>query len=67
MARLKDIAEMAGVSIATVSYALNGSSKISEVKRKEILAIAEALDYTPNLMGRSLQKQKNEYYCDVFA
>lgn len=58
MAKLKDIAEKAGVSIATVSYAINDSRKINEATKERILKIAKELNYTPNLMGKSLQKQK---------
>ncbi|TLG75402.1 LacI family DNA-binding transcriptional regulator [Culicoidibacter larvae] len=58
MASIKDIAKKAGVSVTAVSYALNGSKKVSEATRARIMAIAEELEYTPNLVGRSLQKQQ---------
>ena len=45
----QDIANLAGVSRATVSYVLNHKSKnISEKTRKKILQIAKELDYKPN-------------------
>ena len=43
---LKDIAREAGVSIATVSYVLNGSGHVSEATRKKILKLAEKYDYS---------------------
>ncbi|MFV0379231.1 MAG: LacI family DNA-binding transcriptional regulator [Anaerorhabdus sp.] len=54
--KLKDIAEMANVSIASVSMVLNNpeKSRVSEEKQKEILEIAKRLNYRPNLYARSL-------------
>ncbi|EMV4726825.1 LacI family DNA-binding transcriptional regulator, partial [Listeria monocytogenes] len=39
MVGIKDIAKKAGVSISTVSYALNGSPKVTEKTRKRIMTI----------------------------
>lgn len=51
---LKDVAQRAGVTTATVSYTLSGKRPISEqTKRRVMEAIAE-LDYVPNLDARSL-------------
>lgn len=58
MVGIREIAKNAGVSISTVSYALNGSSKVTEETRDRILAIAKELHYTPNIAGRTLKKQK---------
>lgn len=54
-ATLKDVAERAGVSKATVSYILNGSKKTitKETKEKVEKAIKE-LNYVPNLGAASL-------------
>ena len=43
MATIFDIAKKAGVSITTVSRALNGYSDVNENTRQTILAIAEDL------------------------
>ena len=50
----KDIAHRASVSVSTVSYALNGSPKITDKTRNRILAIAKEMNYTPSLAGRTL-------------
>lgn len=54
MANLKDIAELARVSVMTVSRALNGKGYVSEEKRLRILECAQALNYRPNMIARSL-------------
>lgn len=58
MASIKDIAKQAGVSISTVSYALNGSTKVTEETAAKILAIAKELNYVPNAAARSLKKRE---------
>ncbi|MCI3027967.1 LacI family transcriptional regulator [Desemzia sp. C1] len=59
MVGIKDIAKKAGVSISTVSYALNGSSKVTEDTREKILLIAKDLNYIPNMAGRNLRRNKS--------
>jgi LacI family transcriptional regulator len=51
---LKHIAELAGVSVSTVSRSLNGTSRIGESTRKRICAIAEELGFEFNASARSL-------------
>jgi LacI family transcriptional regulator len=57
---IKDIAKKAGVSISTVSYALNGNPKVTEETAAKILAIANELNYIPNAAARSLKKQETK-------
>lgn len=53
---LGDIAERAGVSKTAVSKVLNGRLiRIGSEKREEILALAESLNYRPNMIARSLK------------
>jgi LacI family transcriptional regulator len=60
VAGIKDIAKRAGVSISTVSYALNGSPKVTEETAAKILAIAKELNYVPNAAARSLKKRETK-------
>lgn len=41
-----DVAKLAGVSTATVSYVLNGSRSMSEKTRKLVLDAVEQLNYS---------------------
>lgn len=54
MVTVHDVARHAGVSIATVSRALNGRSRISAETRERVLEIASSLGYQPNDLARSL-------------
>ncbi len=60
MATIKDIAKAAGVSVTTVSRALNGYSDVSERTRKKIKQIADDLSYSPNALARSLVMNKTK-------
>ncbi|MBU3188034.1 LacI family transcriptional regulator [Clostridium bowmanii] len=56
---IKDVAKQAGVSISTVSRAFNNYADISEATRKNILEIADKLEYRPNIIAKSLSGTKN--------
>jgi len=58
---LRDIAEHVGVSIALVSYVLNGQAEIKQVSKEnaqKIKAAAELLNYRPNQIAKSLKMHK---------
>lgn len=56
MVRRKDVAELAGVSPAVVSYVLNGGPRgVAEDTRIRVLAAIEQLGYRPNGIARSLR------------
>ncbi|UZT98192.1 LacI family DNA-binding transcriptional regulator [Chryseobacterium fluminis] len=61
-ASIKDIARIAGVSVATVSYVLNKKegSRISEATQQKIFDIAETINYTPNKIAKSLKMSKSK-------
>ena len=49
-----DISEKAGVSIATVSRVLNGSTNVSEKTKQKVLDVIRQYEYTPNAFARGL-------------
>lgn len=57
---IKDVAKAAGVSVATVSRALNGLGGIGEDTREYVLGICEKLNYMPNTLARGLVKQQTQ-------
>jgi DNA-binding LacI/PurR family transcriptional regulator len=56
---IADIAEKAGVSKGSVSYALNGRPGVSEPTRRRILAIAEDFGWQPNRAARALSEARS--------
>ena len=56
-ATIRDVAAAAGVSVATVSYVLNGKKKVSEQTRNEVLDVIRRLEYVPDLNARGLSKK----------
>ena len=58
MVSMKDIAKKCGVSVATVSKALNGYSDIGKEKREEIKRCAEEMGYFPNSSARALKTNR---------
>lgn len=54
-----DLAKKAGVSISTVSKALNDSYSISEETKERIKQLADEIGYRPNVRARSFAKKKN--------
>lgn len=59
-AKLKDVAELAGVSAATVSYVLSGKRSISEETKSRVLEAVKKLDYVPDLNARSLSMRDSK-------
>ncbi|MEU6460786.1 LacI family DNA-binding transcriptional regulator [Streptomyces sp. NPDC046976] len=55
MASIKDVAAVAGVSVATVSRVLNAHPSVSADARARVLAAVESLGYRPNAVARSLR------------
>ncbi len=50
----KDIAKMAGVSTATVSYVINNSNRVGEETKKRVNRIIEEYNYRPDLVARAM-------------
>src|SRR5712691_5258021 len=59
MVSIKDVAEAAGVSTATVSRVLSNGLHVRPEVRMRVLAAVERLGYRPNLVARSLRSQQS--------
>ncbi len=57
---IKDVANLAGTSTATVSRVINGSPNVTEKAKKKVRAAIEELGYTPNPVGRMLKSGVNK-------
>lgn len=58
LANIRDVAQKAGVSVATVSRYLNNKGYISEEAKRVISAAVEELNYRPSLVARSLNTKQ---------
>jgi DNA-binding LacI/PurR family transcriptional regulator len=59
MSTVKDVAELAGVSVATVSRTLSGYPHVSLATRERVLRAVEKLDYRPDQVARSLRRRRS--------
>lgn len=59
MASIKDIARMCGVSVATVSKALNDKADIGEETKKKIKDVAKQMGYFPQYYARAIRMNKS--------
>lgn len=67
MASMKDISKICGVSIATVSKALNDHSDIGEETKANIRQVAKELGYFPNSSARALKTNRTYNIGVLFA
>jgi LacI family transcriptional regulator len=58
MTTIREVAETAGVSYATVSHVINNTRLVSQETRERVLAAMDALNYRPNALARSLRQGK---------
>ena len=56
---IRDVAQQAGVSIATVSRALRDSGSVRQETRARVLEAAEQLHFTPSRLGRQLAERRH--------
>jgi DNA-binding LacI/PurR family transcriptional regulator len=59
VATMNDVAQLAQVSVSTVSYVLTGTRPISSATRAKVLAAMGELDYQPNAMARGLASRRS--------
>lgn len=57
---IKDVAREAGVSVSTVSNALNGVNVLHPDTKQHILEVVDRLHYIPNLNGKNLKTQETK-------
>lgn len=57
----KDVAKMANVSVATVSYVINNTKNVTPEVRKRVLDAVDALNYHPNLLAKSLATRETRH------
>jgi LacI family transcriptional regulator len=56
---LRDVARLAGVSIATASKALNGQPQVRAATRARVVQAAEQLSFSPNTLAQGLITQRS--------
>jgi DNA-binding LacI/PurR family transcriptional regulator len=69
MASMKDVARIAGVSLATVSRVLNdkdGTIPISKETRERVLAVVDKIHYKPNYAAQRLRSHKLDHSIGVY-
>jgi LacI family transcriptional regulator len=52
---IKDVARLAGVSVATVSHVINETRFVTEATRDKVLAAIGDLQYSPNILARKFK------------
>ena len=55
---MKDIAQLSGVSVATVSYVLNKTKRISPEVEERVMKAVQQTSYQPNTIAKSLRMKK---------
>jgi LacI family transcriptional regulator len=56
---IRDVAQTAGVSTATVSNVLRGTCFVRAERRQKVLSAIQALGYSPNLMAAGLRARRS--------
>lgn len=57
---IQEIAQLAKVSVATVSRTLSNPDKVSELTRQQVLAAIESTGYSVNENARNLRKRQTD-------
>lgn len=59
--KIRELAQMAGVSTATISRVLNNHPNVNEDTREKVLKLIEEKNYVPNFIAQSLSSKKNKF------
>jgi len=57
--RIKDIAQLSGVSVGTVDRVLHNRGRVSEDALKKVLKVLDQIDYKPNVIARTLGSNRS--------
>ncbi|WP_158590135.1 LacI family DNA-binding transcriptional regulator [Amnibacterium setariae] len=66
MVRMQDVAERANVSIATVSFVVNGTKRVSEATRARVESAMTELGFTRNVLARALASRRSRIIALLF-
>jgi LacI family transcriptional regulator len=58
MTTIKDVAQAASVSTATVSHVINGTRAVSDATQQRVLKAMDVLNYQPNAVARGLRTKR---------
>ena len=67
MVKLVDVAREAGVSVATVSRALNNNEAVDPVLADRVRPAAKKLGYRPNYLARNLRRQRTSLWLLIIS
>jgi DNA-binding LacI/PurR family transcriptional regulator len=57
---IREVAQEAGVSVTTVSHALNGKGRLDNATRERVIGIADRMGYHPNRNARGLRSGRTD-------
>lgn len=57
---MKEIAKKLGISVSTVSRALQNSPELQEATKEKVVAAAKEMKYQPNLLAQSLRRSRSK-------
>lgn len=60
VAKIRDVARVAGVGIGTVSRVINNSGPVKSETREKVLRVIEELEYVPNEIARSFKRKSSK-------
>ncbi len=63
--RIKDIAEMAGVSVGTVDRVLHGRANVSPLSREKVERVLEEINYVPNHYASALASNRTYNFAAI--
>ncbi|ROP64818.1 LacI family DNA-binding transcriptional regulator [Curtobacterium sp. ZW137] len=66
MATMQQVADRAGVSIATVSFVVNGNKRVSPATRDRVTAAMRELGYRNNVVARALASRRTRIIALLF-